>query len=87
METLRTACLLWLSLTLLVECDQLVLGERCGAVSVCLVGLYVAVKGECSLHSPWVCTLACMSEGGLKPLSDVVCGGITPRSSFRYTPT
>ena len=46
METLRTACLLWLSLTLLVECDQLVLGERCGAVSVCLVGLYVAVKGN-----------------------------------------
>lgn len=42
METLRTVCLLWLSVTLLVGCDQVELG---GGVVLCqrvLIGLYGA---------------------------------------------
>jgi hypothetical protein len=36
MDTLRTVYLLWLAMTLLVMCEQVVLGE-CGVVSACLV--------------------------------------------------
>ncbi len=39
METLHTACLLWLSVTLLVGCDQVVLGEDVVLCQRVLVGV------------------------------------------------